>query len=419
MSDWLKIVSDHQSELIGWEKDLFAMPELGFKEQRTKAYLLDLFRELNVQIEDFGLCGFSVSIGQGKPHIGLIAEMDALVVPNHFMASSIDGAAHACGHHLQSAIMAAVMRLLYKQKTVTQGKVTCYFIAAEEYVDLDARKQLRDQGKISLLSGKQNLIVENRFDDVDVLISCHTMGATDRPKMEINSMLSGFVYKKYTFVGKSSHAAVAPHLGVNALSAMALAQSAIGLLRETFREEDLIRVHLMSTLGGQSVNAVPAKTVLEGYVRSIDTNILTQVSEKIDHTVSHSAQALFAQVEIESTPGYFPLKQSEELSDVLRPFMVECVGENIVNHQKSFAAGDIGDCSLFVPTVQFGFSGCKGVVHGADFCMDNPTEALVYPVAVTLNSVQKLLTDVETLRNIKDKFKPLMTIEQYKQFHGV
>ena len=66
-----------------------------------------------------------------------------------------------------------------------------------------------------------------------------------------------------------------------------------------------------------------------------------------------------------------------------------------------------------------GFSGCKGVVHGADFCMDNPTEALVYPVAVTLSSVQKLLSDVEALRNIKDNFKPLMTIEQYKQFHGV
>jgi amidohydrolase len=342
MSDWMKIVSDFQSELMRWEKDLFAMPELGFKEQRTKAYLLNLFSESNVEIEDFGLSGFSVSIGQGKPHVGLIAEMDALVVTNHFMASPSDGAAHACGHHLQSAIMAGVMKLLVTQKTVTQGKVTCYFIAAEEYVDLDARKQLRDQGKITLLSGKQNLIIEDRFKDVDVLISCHTMGATDRPKMEINSMLSGFVYKKYTFIGKSSHAAVAPHLGVNALSAMALAQNAIGLLRETFREEDLIRVHLMSTLGGQSVNAVPSKTVLEGYVRSIDTNILTQVSEKIDHTVTHSAQALFAQVEIESTPGYFPLKQSEELSDVLRPFMVACVGENIVNHQKSFAAGTLG-----------------------------------------------------------------------------
>ncbi|MBV1708664.1 MAG: hypothetical protein KMY54_02290, partial [Erysipelothrix sp.] len=189
MSDWMRIVSDFQSELMGWEKDLFAMPELGFKEKRTKKYLLSLFRDFNVEIEDFGLSGFSVSIGQGKPHVGLIAEMDALVVTNHFMASPSDGAAHACGHHLQSAIMATVMKLLYTQKTVTQGKVTCYFIAAEEYVDLDARKQLRDQGKITLLSGKQNLIIEDRFQDVDVLISCHTMGATDRPKMEINSML--------------------------------------------------------------------------------------------------------------------------------------------------------------------------------------------------------------------------------------
>jgi metal-dependent amidase/aminoacylase/carboxypeptidase family protein len=44
MSDWMKIVSDFQSELMSWEKDLFAMPELGFKEQRTKAYLLNLFQ---------------------------------------------------------------------------------------------------------------------------------------------------------------------------------------------------------------------------------------------------------------------------------------------------------------------------------------------------------------------------------------
>jgi hypothetical protein len=99
--------------------------------------------------------------------------------------------------------------------------------------------------------------------------------------------------------------------------------------------------------------------------------------------------------------------------------MVKCVGDNIVNHQKSFAAGDIGDCSLFVPTVQFGFSGCKGVVHGEDFCMDNPTEALIFPTVVTLGAVERLLNDAKVLNNIKDNFKPLMTVEQYKAFHGV
>jgi metal-dependent amidase/aminoacylase/carboxypeptidase family protein len=69
-----------------------------------------------LRLRTLGLSGFSVSIGQGKPHVGLIAEMDALVVTNHFMASPSDGAAHACGHHLQSAIMAGVMKLLVYAK---------------------------------------------------------------------------------------------------------------------------------------------------------------------------------------------------------------------------------------------------------------------------------------------------------------
>lgn len=51
-------------------------------------------------------------------------------------------------------------------------------------------------------------------------------------------------------LGKASHAAGAPEKGVNALSAASLGLQALGLNRETFRDEDCVRVHPIITKGG-------------------------------------------------------------------------------------------------------------------------------------------------------------------------
>jgi metal-dependent amidase/aminoacylase/carboxypeptidase family protein len=54
MSDWMKIVSDFQSELMGWEKDLFAMPELGFKESGPKRICLISSVEVMLKLRILG-----------------------------------------------------------------------------------------------------------------------------------------------------------------------------------------------------------------------------------------------------------------------------------------------------------------------------------------------------------------------------
>ena len=94
--------------------------------------------------------------------------------------------------------------------------------------------------------------------------------------------------------------------------------------------------------------------------------------------------------------------------------MITCVGETaIIDEQKSFAAGDLGDISLFKPTIQFGFSGCKGTVHGRDFMMENSLEALIYPVYVLHNSIMDMLNDPDKTRQIKESYKPKMSKETY------
>ncbi len=407
--------------MIKWEKRLFDSPELGFKEVQTRKIIESFLSEHKISItNDYGINGFSVSIGQGKPHIGLIAELDALPIPSHFNASQVDGAAHGCGHHLQTTMMMHIMAILKQQQDQLNGKVTCFFVAAEEYVDLDYRKQLQKENKIQLLSGKQNLLLQQAFSDVDVLLSTHTMGEVKTPSMEVNASLSGFIYKKLIFHGKSSHAAVNPDQGVNALNALVLTQNGIALLRETFKESDQIRVHLITTLGGQSVNAVPEKAILEGYVRAVKTDILLEVSDNIDHLAYHMALAIKASVTVENSVGYIPFKQHRPLNDVLLPYIKEVVKqENIVDHQKSFAAGDVGDCSLFYPTIQLGFSGCVGRVHGNDFKMSNAQEALFNPTYVVLCGIDELLHNPTTLEKVTSNFSPSMTLNEYRKLHHI
>lgn len=420
MNHWHNQLVLNKASLEAIESTLFSHPELGFKEHETRRILTDFLRSNNIQIDqDYGLSGFSIKMGLGKPHIGLIAEIDALVVLDHPNAG-IDGAAHACGHHLQSTILAHVIKLWNEYADKPKGTLSCYFIAAEEFVDLDFRLDLQANNKIELLSGKQNLILLDAFKDVDCFLAVHTMGETISPSMEINASLSGFIYKKLHFKGQAAHAAVMPHLGINALNAQILTQNAYALLRETFLEDDRIRLHLITTNGGQSVNSVPSDTLLEGYVRSINPEKLLELNAKLNHIASHCAQALFATVEIEDRMGYMPLHQSRELNDILLPFIQELIPDNtIVDHQKSFAAGDMGDLSLFKPTIQLGFSGCKGLVHGKNFHMANSDEALIYPAYVLLSTIEDIMLNPHKLEKILNNYPTQMTLEEYRKIHKV
>ena len=199
-----------------------------------------------------------------------------------------------------------------------------------------------------------------------------------------------------------------------------LTQQAFAYLRETFQEEDRIRLHLITTQGGESVNSVPAHTILEGYVRSINPDTLITLNARLNETAKHCALAMEARVEIEDRTGYMPLLQSRELNALLLPHIKAVVEEkNIIDHQKSFAAGDMGDLSLFKPTIQLGFSGCKGLVHGMDFRMDNADEALIDPAYVLLSTLSDVYRDPSTFNAIVSAYPTKMTCEEYGKMHAL
>lgn len=410
-------ILDHMSDkTIKLGRTLFRTPELGFKEFKTKELLIRELKEAGFTVErEFARTGFQVSLGSGYPHIGLIAELDAIPTLGHPDADVNDqSAAHTCAHSTQCAIMTSVIKAL-KEVEITQfpGKISLFFTPAEEFTDMVFRRELISKGELHYPAGKIEMLYEGVFDDVDVCLHLHAMG-NDEYRFASDSHLAGFIYKKFTFVGKASHAAVLPHLGVNALNAFALFQSAAGMLRETFVDEDKNRFHGILTEGGQTVNSIPERVVYEGYVRSFNTANMKLLSEKLTHAAKHCAEALGAECIVEDTPGYLPFKPCHELSLAVEENMLHfCKPEEILHNEKSVAAGDIGDLGVFVPTIQFGYGGVGGVIHGKNMFIQDEERLYIESAKVTAMTVIDLMSCPEKLQRIKDSFTPAMTKEEY------
>lgn len=406
------LLDKKKEELFALGDELFRNPELGYKEFETKKILTEYFEKNGLKVEELGYrTAFRVSVGNGRPYIGLVAELDAIPTLGHPFENKKDHAAHSCGHSTQCAIMAYT--LVHLKDKVKNGTVTLYFTPGEEFTDVLFRKQLIKNGEINYIGGKVNLLTGGCFDREDLFIHLHTMGQTPY-HFSLNSSLAGFVYKEIAFHGKASHAAVAPHNGINALNAFVLFDNAVNMLRETFQEEDHIRIHGILREGGQTVNSIPERTVYECYVRSLDQEALKKVAKQVDDAARYCAKAIGASATIKTTPGYLPMHQSREINDVIRKQMLKyCKPNEIYEDEISMAAGDIGDLSCFKPTVQFGYSGFGGNCHGKDLCILDHERAYLEPAKIVYDTVLDLLNDPQQVKKIKKAFKPSMTKEEY------
>lgn len=410
-------IEKNKKEIIELGRKLFNTPELGYKEFKTKKILVDYFKKNGVEIDsEYFETGFSVSIGKGQPHIGLIAELDAIPTLGHKCANKNDNnAAHSCGHSTQSTILAACFVALAKQK-IENGKITLFFTPAEEYTDLEYKDKLIKEKKIKYYGGKINMLTSGVFNGVDMLIHLH-MKSESNYHFSVGGTLGGFVYKEITFNGKASHAAIAPNKGINALNAFVLFDNALNMLRETFMEEDMIRVHGVIKEGGQTINSIPERIVYECYVRSINQNAMFDIAKRIDNIAKCCAKALGASVKIKTKPGYLPFNQNKEINEVVYKNMLNyCEPEQIKRGSKSIASSDLGDVSAFIPSIEFGYGGFKGAAHSKDVKIIDENRVYIETAKLVIDIIDDLLKDKRTYQNIKNNYKSQISMKKYEDY---
>ena len=410
--------------LIDIAKTILNHPEPGFQEVATARLVSDKLHELGIAHDTgIALTGVKGYIRGGKPGptVAVIGELDSLRVPGHPHADPDTGAAHACGHHCQIGMMlgAAVGLKALEGHAVLAGNIALIAVPAEEFIDVEYRWHLHQEGKLGLMAGKQEFIRLGAFDDVDMAMMVHTSSSSaEEAKFALGGTSNGHVVKYIRFIGKSAHAGSSPHQGINALQAAMVALNALNTQRETLRNEDTVRLHGILTSGGTSVNAVPAEVRYEGRVRGRNAEVIADTNKKMDRCLRAGALAMGAKVNIVTIPGYLPMLNNPPMLALFKHNATRLVGEgNIVTHAATRNRGgstDMGDLSQVMPVIHPYTTAATGTGHGADYLIQDYVQAVVHPAtAMAMTVIDLLAGEAEKAKEVLATSPAKMSKSQY------
>ena len=414
-------IEENRDRIIGVGEAIMDDPELGFKEHRTAEKVQEVFSDLGLEFDSgLGLTGVKAVLRGGRPGptVALMGELDALQVPGHPRANPDTQAAHACGHNAQIAgLMGAAVGL--RTSGIAQelaGNIVFLAVPAEEYVEIDYRLGLVREGKTSFLCGKQELIKLGHFDDVDMAVMIHTKSpAREDGTHGVGISSNGFLAKTVTFRGVAAHAGGAPEQGVNALYAAQLALAGINSHRETFRDEDCVRVHPIITKGGDLVNVIPSEVRLETYVRAKTAEAIRDAASRVDACLKGAAMAMRCRVEIDTVPGNLPLNNDANLRDLFRRNAATLFEEDgYRDYPHGGGSTDAGDLSQLMPVLHPVMAGAHGEPHSVDWHIADTANGYVSPAkTLAMMAVDLLADDAGTGRQVLEDFTPGMSRDEY------
>ncbi|OBK16693.1 M20 family metallopeptidase [Mycobacterium asiaticum] len=276
-------------DLVELSHAIHAEPELAFDEHRSCAKAKALVAERGFAVAPAaGLdTAFRADFGSGPLVVGVCAEYDAL-----------PEIGHACGHNIIAA-----------------SAVGTALALAEVADDLGLTVALLGTPAEESGGGKALMLRAGTFDDVAVAVMVHP-GPSD--VAGARSLALSEVTVRYR--GKESHAAVAPHLGVNAADAATVAQVAVGLLRQQLAPGQM--THGIVTDGGQAVNVIPGQAALKYAMRALESDSLRELEGRMYACFAAGALAAGCEYEIdEAGPAYAELRPDPWLADVCRAEM--------------------------------------------------------------------------------------------------
>ena len=418
-----EIIDAKADELVTIAKTILKNPEPGFRELKTAKLVAEQFGALGMQprsgLAITGVRADASGTAPG-PTMAVLGELDSLIVGEHPHADPVTNAAHACGHHCQIAMMLGAASALTNPDILDNlaGRIAFMAVPAEEYIEIEFRDGLRQAGKIEFLGGKPEMVRLGEFDDVHLAMMLHTTSNPAEQQMCISNTNNGSVAKRIQFLGRAAHAGGAPHLGINALNAAMMAMTAINFNRETFRDEDSIRVHPIITKGGEAVSAVPADVRMETFVRGRTLEALMDANAKVDRALRAGAMAVGADVKIQTIPGYMPLQQHKGMAEIFRANAAYLVGEenvSYVNHRGG--STDMGDISHLMPVIHPYVGGAVGLGHGATYVIEDYSLAVIKGAKALAYTVIDMLGDNASQGNsIVGGQRPDMTIPEYLKF---
>lgn len=411
----MDLVERHEKRICDTADHIWKNPETGYREWKTSEYMAAQFEELGYTLVKAGnIPGFYADLDTGLPgpRVAILGELDSLIVKNHPDAQPDTFAVHACGHNAQCANLIGVAAALKEPGALDGlcGSFRLIAVPAEELIELGYREGLRKKGIIRYYGGKVEFVARGYFDGVDLAMMIHSGKLEKGLSLHVSKGCNGCVTKNITFKGVSSHAGGAPENGRNALYAAMCGLNAVNALRETFVDGEHVRFHPIITEAGLAVNAIPEIAKVESYVRGASYDSIYTYNQKVNLALTASAAALGCNVQLEDRPGYCPLNNDPNLSEIIADAMRKVAGPDSVLMDDSWGTGstDMGDISAIMPAVHPHASGTVGTGHGCDYYIDDKKLACLQPAQCLVVAADLLLRDGAALaQRVIRESKPL------------
>ena len=269
--------------------------------------------------------GFTAVYRAAKPGpvICFLAEYDAL-----------NGIGHACGHNLFGATSCLAGAALKQVIDETGGEIRVYGTPGEEG---------GENG-----SAKGSFVREGFFSDVDAALCVHP--GSDHHELTHEEIACAPI--RVEFRGKASHASAAPQEGINALDAMILLFSSIGLMRQQLPQD--VRIHGIITKGGDAPNIIPDCTEARFYVRAATVSRRTDVYHKMERLVEGAAlqtgcTGLLEPTQRNLVDNIIPTPSF----DAVYQRVLESLGETFEDRPvMPLGSSDVGNVSQVIPVIQ-------------------------------------------------------------------
>ena len=286
--------------------DLHQIPELGFQEFKTSAYIAEKLKQMGYEVTTgVGKTGV-VAVEKGAeagPCLMIRADMDALP----FKINGEDKVIHACGHDSHSAMLLAIASRL--QGKIKRGTLKLLFQPAEE-----------------TLKGALEVINDGVLDDVDIALGLHVRPAGDIPDGTIAAALmhSASIFVRIDVEGLSAHAS-RPHLGVNCAEMLAAIVQNAGLLKFAPTLTWSMKCTKIE-VGGAAVNVIPDKGYCMYDVRAQTNPLMKDMLEKLERSAQNTAASFGGKAKMTLLGDVIP---ACEYDDDLVKEVSDCIVETL------------------------------------------------------------------------------------------
>lgn len=325
-----------ETELIEFRRARHMLPELGRKEHRTTAAIVDRLAKagLEPRVLDSGtgvVCDI-VGTSGADPSLGFRGDIDALpLVDAKHVAyrSRVEGVCHACGHDVHTTVVLGTALVLaeLRSRGLLRRSIRLIFQPAEEITPGGALDVIAD----GAIAGLEHVFA----------LHCDPKVEVGKVGLRVGPITGGADHLQVTMTGPGGHTA-RPHLTADVVFALGVVITQLpGVLSRTCDPRAGLSVVWGQVHSGAVANAIPQSGFAQGTIRCLDAQVWEAAHELIPDVIRSLAAPYGVDVEIDMHTSVPPCVNDAECTQMLHEAALAMLGaDGVVRSDQSLGGED-------------------------------------------------------------------------------